>query len=49
MHLRDFRLLSAPVTLAAPVSLVPKGTVRVPLRRRHITVAGQLLGAKPVW
>ena len=48
MHLRDFRLLSAPVTLAAPVSVLPKGPVLVPLRNRHVTVARRVPDAKTV-
>jgi hypothetical protein len=46
MRLREFRLLSAPVTLAAPVSLLSKATVPVPPRNKRVTVARRLPGAK---
>ena len=48
MLLRDVDLLSAPVTLAAQVGVVPKATVPVPLRNMRATVARRVPGAKPL-
>jgi len=45
-HLREFRLMSARVTLAAPVCVVAKGKAPVPVRSKRVTVARRLPGAK---
>ena len=39
MTLREFRLLSAPITLAAPIPMLPRGKPPLQPQRRRVTVA----------